>query len=80
MPMPTPSPAQIAIWRTYLAEAQAALHALRIGRQSVEVVADGLVVKYARASLPDLEAYIAQLEAQIAGRPVGGAIGFVWSR
>jgi hypothetical protein len=46
----------------------------------VEVVADGLVVKYARASLPDLEAYIAQLEAQIAGRPVGGAIGFVWSR
>lgn len=67
--------ADLATLTTYLAEARAAYHQIEIGRQSVEVSVDGYMVRYNRTSLADLRAYIYRLEAQIAGRPVTGAIG-----
>jgi hypothetical protein len=48
----------------WLSDARAAYHALSIGRLSVEVAADGAIVKYTRANAPELLAYIARLEAQ----------------
>lgn len=61
-----------------LAEAKQALHQLQVGRAEVEVSYDGSVVKYARAEIPALKAYISQLEAERDGRPSRGAlrIGF----
>ena len=44
-----------------LAQAQAALHAVLIGRQSVEIMVDGRTVKYGPANINQLKAYVAQL-------------------
>ncbi len=63
-----------------LADAQAKLHLLLTGRLSVEVIADGYVVRYARADIPQLKAYIATLQAQIAGLATSGAITTIFSR
>lgn len=57
-----------------LAEARTALHHLQIGRAEVEVSYDGSVVKYAKADIGQLRAYISQLEAEKAGRPSRGAL------
>jgi len=62
-----------------LADAQAKLHLLLTGRLSVEVVADGYVVKYTHAQIPELKAYIRDLQAELCGRKLGGAIMPIWS-
>ncbi len=61
-----------------LAEAKAAYHSLMIG-QSARVVVDqnGERIEYTAANAARLQAYIAQLEAKIAGRPVCGPMT-VW--
>lgn len=61
-----------------LADAQAKLHMLLTGRLSVEVIVDGYTVRYTRATIPDLRAYISELKIQIAGVPMGGAIGVIF--
>jgi len=62
--------------QTRLEEAREALHQLAIGRRSSEVTVDGYMVKYTRANIGDLEAYIVKLEAQLRGCSGGNsAIG-----
>ena len=52
-----------------LTEAEAALHSLQIGKAKVSVGYGDRRVEYTPASIPKLQAYIAQLKAKIAGRP-----------
>jgi hypothetical protein len=62
-----------------LAEAQTALHQLMIGRRSVKVIADGgYTIEYTAANIVKLKAYIAELQAQIAGLSVKGAVLPIW--
>lgn len=70
-PVPQVPVQQLTCW---LNEARQALHQLEIGRRSVEVMADGYMVKYNRADVEKLKAYIRDLEARIEGRRVCGAI------
>ncbi|HVL26311.1 MAG TPA: gpW family head-tail joining protein [Thermomicrobiales bacterium] len=65
------------IWQTQLAEAKEALHQLVIGKM-VRVVVDqnGERVEFTMTNIAALRAYIADLEARIAGastyrRPIG---------
>lgn len=60
-----------------LAAAQAARHKLLLGANAVEVIHDGYSVKFTTANREALDAYIAELEARIAGLPRRGAIGLV---
>lgn len=61
-----------------LDDALAARHRLAMGMSVVEVsVADGHSTKFKAAELDRLEAYIAQLRADISGAPTRGAIGFI---
>lgn len=63
-----------------LAEAKTALHQLMIGRRSVKVIADGgYTVEYSAANIDRLKAYIADLEAQIAGQATKGAVLPIWA-
>jgi hypothetical protein len=58
-----------------LAEARTALHRLEIGQAEIEIsTPDQGVVKFARAEVGRLRAYISQLEAEKAGRPARCAI------
>ncbi|MGA1860333.1 gpW family head-tail joining protein [Azospirillum sp. 11R-A] len=50
----------------WLADARAAHHALRLGRQTVSVRFGDRVVEYAPANAAQLAGYIASLERQIA--------------
>ncbi|WP_042695027.1 phage head-tail joining protein [Azospirillum sp. B506] len=50
----------------WLADARAAHHALRLGRQTVSVRFGDRVVDYAPANVAQLASYIASLERQIA--------------
>lgn len=59
-------------------DAKAKLHLLMTGRLSVEVVADGYLVKYTRADVQLLIAYIASLEDLLAGNKPAGAVGVIW--
>lgn len=52
-----------------LIEAETALHSLQIGKAKVSVGYGDLRVEYTPANKKDLEAYIARLKRQIAGRP-----------
>lgn len=65
-----------------LDQAQAALHALNMGQAVVECEFGGAGAqqrtKFTAANIDRLEAYIAQLEARIAGLPRRGAMGFVF--
>lgn len=61
-----------------LADAQLKLHQLLTGRLSVEVMVDGYTVRYTRASIADLRAYIAELQNQILGVLPGGALGIIF--
>ena len=63
-----------------LKDAQEKLHLLLTGRLSVEVIADGYVVKYNRAQIPQLKAYIKDLENILAGKTLTGAIVPIWPR
>lgn len=62
-----------------LAAAQDALFRLQTGAMVVEVEFDGRQVRYARADVYKLMAYIATLEAQIAGQNRTGAIGVLFT-
>lgn len=57
-----------------LAAAQTALHDLMTGRQVVKVMVDGQSTEFTATNRADLEAYIARLTAQVAGRPAYRAI------
>lgn len=60
-----------------LAQAQDALHKLKLGRLSIEVTVDGRTVRYQRTDIDKLEGYVDGLLAKIANRsPIYGAIGF----
>jgi hypothetical protein len=62
-----------------LTDAQIALHNLNIGKMAVEVeVAGGMRVTFTPAQIDKLEAYVKDLQAQIAGVRTVGAIGFVF--
>ncbi|MFZ2872759.1 gpW family head-tail joining protein [Zavarzinia sp.] len=62
-----------------LAEAEAALHALSIGRRSVSVSYEGKAVTYTAGNIGELRAYVAELKAKLAlldgARPARRAIG-----
>jgi hypothetical protein len=53
---------------TDLAEAKAARHKLLMGKSEVEVRTEAGTVKYNVADLPRLDAYIAKLEREVAGK------------
>lgn len=66
-----------------LAEARTALHKLEIGQAAVEVMVDGYLVRYQRADVYKLEAYIARLEDDIRRQATGdrrraGGIGVIF--
>ena len=64
-----------------LAEAEAAYHALSLGRAVVEVRdSNGELVKYGPASLSALTAYIAELRRQITGVGLPKTIRFHTSK
>lgn len=71
--------------QTWLAEAEAARHAIAIGGGVQEVWRDGRRVTYTARSLKDLDSYVSWLKAEIAklenaaaGRPVRSAIGVTY--
>lgn len=70
--MPTPSEL-----RVYLAEAEAALHALMTGKQSVSVGYESKTVTYTKAEIGALRAYIAELKARL-GQGGRRALGVVF--
>lgn len=61
-----------------LADAQAALHSLKLGRLSVEVEVDGRKVRYSRTDVDTLQGYVRDLTDRLAGRcSRHGGIGFI---
>ncbi|RJX35657.1 MAG: hypothetical protein C4525_03110 [Desulfarculus sp.] len=60
--------ADLATLKSRLAEAEEALHLLMLGQQEVSVGYGDKQVAYSRADLPRLEAYVRNLEDQIARR------------
>lgn len=61
-----------------LSEAQTALHELMTGRRVVKVMVDGQSTEFTAANRADLEAYIARLQAAVAGRPAFRALPVVF--
>ncbi|MDA9521642.1 hypothetical protein XI06_15145 [Bradyrhizobium sp. CCBAU 11434] len=61
-----------------LDQAKAALHQLMMGVAVVECEWQGQRTKFSVANADRLRAYIAELEARIAGQPFRGAMGFVF--
>lgn len=61
-----------------LREARQALHKLRTGTSVVEVDCSDYRARFTPATLGDLQAYVAELETRLDGRPVRGAIGFTF--
>ena len=53
-----------------LAEAETALHKLRIGAATASLGYGDRQVTYTKANLGDLKRYIAELKAQLGGQPV----------
>ena len=62
------TPAQILLWKSWLAEAQLAYHQLMTGQTAVEIAVDGAIfaTKFAKLDANKLAAYIARIEGQIA--------------
>lgn len=59
---------EIIDWTAKLQEAEAALHALNLGRSAVEVRdSDGSSIRYTSANSSRLKAYISELKSKIAG-------------
>lgn len=58
-----------------LVAAESALHRILLGENVVELRADGYLTRYDRGNLAALRGYIAQLKAELAGRPSRGGIG-----
>lgn len=62
-----------------LADAQLALHRLQIGQSFTEVTLEsGRSTKFTPADIDKLQAYVSQLQDQIAGRRTRGAVGIVF--
>lgn len=61
-----------------LAEARKKLHDLRAGKAVIEVDAGDYRTRFAPATVENLQAYVDELELRLAGRPVRGAVGFVF--
>ncbi len=57
-------------------EVEQALHELHLGRQVVRVKIEGEETEFNRVSIPQLEGYLAKLQARKAGKAQRGAIGF----
>lgn len=57
--------ADLATLQGWLTEAESARHQLSLGQSVVEVSRSGRRIAYTEASLPSLNSYIADLEAQI---------------
>lgn len=58
--------------------ARAAYHQLMMGQAIVECEFQGQMTKFKAPDADRLKAYIAELEAKIAGKPIRGAMGFVF--
>lgn len=58
-----------AILEVRLAEAEAALHQLQIGKSTVSVSYDGKSVSYSAARIADLQSYILTLRSQLGRGP-----------
>jgi len=71
-------PAQIMALQAQLDDARKKLHQLLTGRLAVEILADGYTVKYTAAKIPDLRAWISELEERIDGGRVVGGIGIIF--
>lgn len=63
---------------TMIAEVEAALHDLYLGRSAVRVKIEGEETEFNRVSIPHLEGYLARLQARRAQRSDVGAAGFIW--
>lgn len=61
-----------------LREAQQALHKLRTGTAVVEVDCGDYRTRFTPANVENLQAYVAELQLRLEGRPLRGAIGFVF--
>lgn len=73
--MPTPTPPTDA---QLLADAQAALHKLKIGALASEVEVDGRRVRFGRTDIDKLQGYVDDLCNRVNNRcPRRGAIGFI---
>lgn len=68
----------LATLEQWLADAQLALHDLMIGNQASEVMTDGYLARFRGANPDKLRAYIAWLEAEIAGKRTVGGIGVIF--
>ena len=62
----------------WLAEARQAYHELLTGKLVVELRHGLKTISYNKASLPQLLAYIARLEAELRGAPTKGGIGVLF--
>ncbi len=75
----SPSPAQLAQMQANLTGAYVARHQLMIGGLPVEIHVEGRTVRFNRANLEQLDAYISGLELALSNRPHrNGAIGVVF--
>ena len=79
------TPAEIALWSSWLVTAESAYHDLMTGSMPVEVSVDGggQATKFARPDADKLQAYITDLRERIrkgafADAPCGEAIGIVF--
>lgn len=61
-----------------IAEVQAALHALQMGRHAVKVTIEGQETEFNRVSIPQLKGYLAELQARKAALQVRGAVGIMF--
>jgi hypothetical protein len=61
-----------------LAEAEAALHELLLGKRAVKLMVDGQSVEFTAAIVDKLQAYVSQLKAEISCRPAYRAIPVVF--
>lgn len=68
----------LATLQVWLTEARQAYHELQIGKLAVELRHGLKVISYNRANAGALLAYIARLEAEVAGLTTKGAIGVLF--
>lgn len=61
-----------------IAEAEAALHKLEIGRAVVKVMIEGQETTFTKATVSELRGYVARLYARKASLPTRGAIGIMF--
>ena len=64
--------------RTWLSEAQTALHEIEIGKRVVMLIHNGKRVEYQRSSMPSLRAYISHLNSALNGRGRVTGIGVIF--